>query len=235
MLLGPLVAVRSAMDPIGFFILAIILFNVVSTIVAGLKRASARSATKSAAQPDAAQAQPRLSPVLQSRPATGSQAAAARAAQIERVRRALLAAAGTPDQAAGAAQPTTYAVTRQPAGYAVAAKPATVATATPPARSMPQAPMPAMPTILSAPTFDVGTMQATPTLMTLESGTTAFDQLAAPRGGLGSAQARGGGATQPGPLDLLQGPDSGSNLFIAAAIVGPCAAFRPIGHTPGGW
>ena len=225
MALGPHLVTRAALDPFGFFILVIILFNVVSTIIAGLKRAGAKAAAKA----DDSQAQTRLAQALKTSTVATSQASAARAAQLERIRRALLAAAGTPDQSASEAQNASYTATVQPVAAPVTYR----ATATPAPAS--RAPMPPAPIAASAPVLDMGPGFATPALMTLESGTTAFDRLATATAlggtGLGGAVV----ASAPAALALLQMPNSGANLFIAAAIVGPCAAFRPIGHTPGGW
>jgi hypothetical protein len=95
--------------------------------------------------------------------------------------------------------------------------------------------MPPAPVAALAPVFDMGPGFVTPALMTLESGTTAFDRLATATGVRGAGQPGAATANASATLDLLQAPNSGANLFIAAAIVGPCAAFRPIGHTPGGW
>ncbi len=223
--LGPHLVTRAALDPFGFFILVIILFNVVSTVIAGLKRAGAKAAQKA----DDTQAQTRLAQTLKSSPVAASQGAAARAAQLDRIRRALLAAAGTPDQSAGPAQTAGYTATAQPAAATVTYRPPA-----PPAPPR-QAPMPPAPIAALAPVFDMTAGFATPALMTLESGTTAFDRLAAATGVQGLGQAGASAASAPAALDLLQMPNSGANLFIAAAIVGPCAAFRPIGHTPGGW
>lgn len=39
----------------------------------------------------------------------------------------------------------------------------------------------------------------------------------------------------PPTLPILGGKFSGSDLFIAAAVIGPCAALRTPGHTPAGW
>lgn len=226
MTLGPHLVTRAALDPFGFFILVIILFNVVSTVIAGLKRAGAKAAAKA----DDTQAQTQRAQALKSSPVAASQSAA-RAAQLERIRRALLAAAGTPDQSAGAVQTASYTATTQPATAAVRYRAPTPA----PTAPAPQAPMPPAPVAASAPVFDMGPGFATPALMTLESGTTAFDRLATATGARGAGQPDAVAAKAPAGFDLLQMPNSGAYLFIAAAIVGPCAAFRPIGHTPGGW
>lgn len=37
------------------------------------------------------------------------------------------------------------------------------------------------------------------------------------------------------PLPILQGKFTGADLFVAEAVIGPCAALRTIGHTPAGW
>ena len=80
-------------------------------------------------------------------------------------------------------------------------------------------------------------MQAAGSLMSLESAATAFEPLAAPSapGATVLAPSATAAPTVAPTLSVLQGSDSGMNLFIAAAIVGPCAALRPTGHTPGGW
>jgi hypothetical protein len=101
----------------------------------------------------------------------------------------------------------------------------------------PQALVPSMVTIAAAPPAPSGWSLETPgLLMSLESAATAFDQLAVSGSAAAAAQSAAAAASLASqPLALLQGSDSGMNLFIAAAIVGPCAAFRPLGHTPGGW
>ncbi len=72
--------------------------------------------------------------------------------------------------------------------------------------------------------------------MSLESATTAFNQLATPGSAAAAAQATAARASGAATLlAVLAGPNSGTNLFVAAAIVGPCAALRSLGHTPGGW
>lgn len=224
---------RPAVDPIGFIVLAIIIFNVVSSLIAGAKRAAARAAAKSAD----AQSQQRSSQALTQRPAP-SVAATARAAELQRLRRALLASAGTPDPGAVAVQTAVYTATTQPLAPRVPAASAIArAPSTRIASSMPaQQSMPASPSLLVAPAPDTWSLRTGGTLMTLESGTTAFDQLALPGSRAAAAQANAADAAARLPtLSLLQGSSGAASLFIAAAIAGPCAAFRPSGHTPGGW
>lgn len=36
-------------------------------------------------------------------------------------------------------------------------------------------------------------------------------------------------------LPILRGKFTGADLFVATAVIGPCAALRTIGHTPAGW
>ncbi len=72
------------------------------------------------------------------------------------------------------------------------------------------------------------------TLMTLESGTTAFDQL--PGAGIATQLAPSGRLAAGAPrFDLPTSPRAAANAFVESAIVGPCAALRAAGHTPAGW
>ncbi len=97
---GTVIVMKHALDPIGYFVIAIIIFNIVSSIVKGLKTALGR-ARKSAD----AEASQRLTQSLQRPPATAQAAASARAAELARLRKALLASARVPD-ADVAATPT---------------------------------------------------------------------------------------------------------------------------------
>jgi hypothetical protein len=210
---------HASIDPIAFFIVAIILFNVVSSIVKGLKKAAGRAMSSSDAE-----AQKRLT---QSLTRTPNQLAAERAAELGRLRKALLASAGLSDMDANVSQASTVAVATQPpyaAASSAIAQSTAVAAAAPLAPSMPS---------LSAPAS--WTLQSPGMLMTLESATTAFDRIAAPGTPGAAAQSDALAAVAPSDPAILQGPDSGMNLFVASAIIGPCAAFRPSGHTPGGW
>jgi len=101
---------REAMDPIAFFVIVIIVFNIVSSIVKGLKNAAARAAKS----PDA-EASQRLTQSLQRQPAAAQAAAAARAAELARLRKALLASAGVPVADASATQAQTYVASARPA------------------------------------------------------------------------------------------------------------------------
>jgi plasmid stability protein len=220
---GGVPVMREAMDPIAFFVIAIIVFNIVSSIVKGLRTAAARAAKST----DAGASQ-RLTQSLQQRqPAAAQAAAAARAAELARLRKALLASAGVPDADVSASQPSTPVASVRPA--LVVARAARVQTSAP---AMSQA----SPVAAAAVVSDNWSLQSPGSLMSLESASTAFERLATPGSAAAAAQSA---AAQASPaaaqLAVLQGPDSGMNMFIAAAIVGPCAALRPLGHTPGGW
>lgn|GEM_PF-1837314 len=66
-------------------------------------------------------------------------------------------------------------------------------------------------------------------LMTLESGVTAFNQL--PPG----KQQAAGLTGDVRMFAVLNSPRAVAAAFVASAIIGPCAALRPLGHTPAGW
>ena len=164
----------------------------------------------------------------------------ARAAQLEQLRRALLASAGV-DQPASAASSTSM-----PAAAAPAAPPqlTRMPSQPTPLRVQPRRarvrPVSLQPVVITTAPVTVAAddmMGAPGSLMSLESATTAFEPLGAPS--TSGTLALGPSAPVPQAaapaLSLLQGRDSGMNLFIAAAIIGPCAAFRPVSHTPGGW
>ncbi len=176
---------QAAIDPIGLFVILIIVVNVVSTF---FKRARAQQ-DKQAATPPAAQ----LDEAMRK---SSADLAATRAAQRARLQRALSAA------------------TRQ-------VKPPITVPATPVAPAAPVggdwkvAPSVA-PALYVLPSFEFNDMPALPALTQL-AGPVSYVAPPAP------------------PLPILQGKFTGADLFIAAAVIGPCAALRTIGHTPAGW
>ncbi len=205
--------VRAAFDPIAFFIALIIILNVLSAIFnAAKKRAAKSQAAPTQARLDAA--------VLQNR----ERLSAARAAQLARLRGAL-------GSARAAQQSSDAAPVRTQTPTLVAT---TVATTAPPRAAAPLRPAAAQPSMPPAQLADPWTLPLPPTLMTLEPAATAVYQPAIGGPLMPAALVSPAAAAQP-RLPVLAGPWSGANLFVAAAIVGPCAAFRPIGHTPGGW
>ncbi|HEV2038103.1 MAG TPA: hypothetical protein VGQ96_05790 [Candidatus Eremiobacteraceae bacterium] len=242
--------VQQAIDPIALFVVAIILFNIISSIARGIKKATARASSTDE------QAQQRLAQSLQPTPAPDL-IAARRAAEIAKLRKALLASAGLPDDDAQTAQPATYTATTQPQYQAPPAVQPQYQTQTQTTmRPRYQAPpivrsplsrtravqMPAVSPAPAAPPSpallpDEWSLQSPHLLlMSLESATTAFDRLATAGSAEAALQSTAAlAAAAPQRLAMLQGAGSGANLFVAAAIVGPCAAFRSIGHTPGGW
>ncbi|HEV2878636.1 MAG TPA: hypothetical protein VGW96_03550 [Candidatus Eremiobacteraceae bacterium] len=235
MQLGMMPVMRAALDPIAFFVIAIIVFNIIATIAKSLKKAVGSAA--SAAETSAKQ---RLSQALQtaSSPDQISAARAARAAELAKLRSALLASAGVSNVDAPGPQSPLYMAVSQPPP---AATPATVTsallTAAAARLSGSRVVAPAAPSAPPAATPAGWSLESAGTLMTLESSVTAFDRLGALGSALATAQNAALGAPRaPGnSLAVLDLPNVGANLFVAAAIVGPCAAFRSLGHTPGGW
>jgi hypothetical protein len=231
MQLGMMPVMRAALDPIAFFVIAIIVFNIIATIAKSLKKAvgSAASAAETSAKQRFTQALQTASP-----PDQISAARAARAAELAKLRSALLASAGVSNADAPGPQSPLYMAVSQP-------PPATVTSAllTAAAARLSRSPVvaPAAPSAPPAATPAGWSLESAGTLMTLESSVTAFDRLGALGSALATAQNAALGAPKaPGnSLAVLDLPNVGANLFVAAAIVGPCAAFRSLGHTPGGW
>ncbi|MDQ6766478.1 MAG: hypothetical protein M3Z41_01500 [Candidatus Eremiobacteraeota bacterium] len=243
---------QQAIDPIALFVVAIILFNIISSIARGIKKATAGASSTDE------QGRQRLAQSLQPTPAPDL-LAARRAAEMAKLRKALLASAGLPDDDVQPAQPATYTVTTQPhyqASPAVQPQYQTRTQAQTTMRPRYQAPpivrsplsrtrsaqVPAVSLAPAAPPSPVSLPDAWSLqspgllLMSLESATTAFDRLATAGSAEAALQSTAAlAAAAPQRLAMLQGTGSGANLFVAAAIVGPCAAFRSIGHTPGGW
>jgi len=225
---------RAAMDPIAFFVVAIIVFNIIASIVKSLKKALGRAASSADAE-----ARQRLAQTLQQAPvpdqitAARARIAATRAAELARLRQALLSAGGVSNADAGMPPAPSYTVLTQ-----AQPSPATMPTAPAPSSAPPRVSPPQyVPGSLSTPATASWVLQAAGTLMTLESATTAFDRLAVAGTPQAAAQAAAAGAPDESPpsLAVLQLPNAGANLVVAAAVVGPPAAFRSIGHTPGGW
>ena len=229
---GTMPMTRAAMDPIAFFVVAIVIFNIIASIVKSLRKAVGRAASSADAQ-----AQQRLTQSLQAAPApdqiTAARArvAAARTAELARLRQALLTAGGVSSADSGTFAAPSYTVLTQ----ATRTPPASVPAAS---RMLAQPSSPQIvPGALSTPATAGWVLQAAGTLMTLESATTAFDRLAV--AGTPQAAAQAAAAAAPpeaaSSLAVLQLANTGANLIVAASIVGPPAAFRSIGHTPGGW
>jgi hypothetical protein len=209
---------RPAFDPIAFFIAVIIIVNVVSAIFKSVRR----RATK----PQDDQTQVRLDTALQQ---NRDRVESARAAQLAKLREVIAAAraaqAGVPSSTAHV-PPTVLTAT------VTLDRPLMVSTSTP-AATAPQ--MPASVFRLapsSAPVPDAMVLQPTAALAGLDSAAVPFPDVS------GSQALMTPGSPDAGRrarLAVLTGTLSGANLFVAAAIIGPCAAFRPLGHTPGGW
>lgn len=181
---------QAAIEPAFWFILFVIVVNLLSPLLR--RRRMATSASQS-----------------QSSPSNTSDAQATMAAERERIRQALATALQqrrTQASPASAPQPA-------PASVTPIVVPAPIRLPTPPA-DVPGAALTELPPMLSA-----DGMQ----LMTLEA------SMQAP-GTRPAARARG----MP-QLVILRGPRGIADAFVAAAIVGPCAAVRRLGHTPAGW
>ncbi len=234
--LGTMPMTRAAMDPIAFFVVAIIIFNIIASIVKSLKKAIGGAASSADAQ-----ARQRLAQSLQQAPASApdqitaarARVAAARAAELARLRQALLAAGGVSAADSSTPPPPSFAVLTQ-----ALRAPATVASiSTASSAGAPVSPPQYVPGSLSTPATANWVLEAAGTLMTLESASTAFDRLAVAGTPQAAAQAAAAGAPPDigDSLAVLQLSNTGANLIVAASIIGPPAAFRSIGHTPGGW
>ena len=235
--LGTMPVMRAALDPIAFFVIAIIVFNIIASIVKSLRKALGR-ATSSAD----AQARQRLTQALQPKPAPDqitvarARLAAARAAELARLRQALLASAGISDAASTTSPAPSYTMATQ------TQPPATPVSTAPILSAMVSqvTPTPGVPDAQSTPVTAAPpgwSLQAGGSLMTLESAATAFERLAIAGSPQAAAQAAAAAAPAPSipSLAVLQLTNAGANLVVASAIVGPPAAFRSIGHTPGSW
>jgi len=234
MQLGMMPVMRAALDPIAFFVVAIILFNVIASIVKGLRKAigSAASSADAQARQRLAQSLP-PTPVPDQITAARARVAAVRAAELARLRQALLASTGVSGADSSTSPGPTYTMVSQ-----TQSSPAPVPSAPPPSSTVSQvSPPQSVPGALSTPAPASWVLQAAGTLMTLESASTAFDRLAV--AGTPQAAAQAAAAAAPAEsspsLAVLQLPNAGGNLVVAMAIVGPPAALRTIGHTPGGW
>jgi len=189
---------QAAIDPIGLFVILIIVVNVVSTF---FKRARAQQ-DKQAATPPAAQ----LDEAMRK---SSADVAATRAAQRARLQRALSATARQ------VKPPITVPATPVGGDWKVAPK-TPVAPAAPPVGGDWKVAPSVAPALYVLPSFEFNDMPALP----------ALTQLAGPVSYV---------APPASPLPILQGKFTGADLFIAAAVIGPCAALRTIGHTPAGW
>ena len=186
---GPMGRPQAAIDPIGVFVVLIILVNVVSTF---LKRARARQ-DKQTETPPAAQLEEAMRK-------SSADLAATRAAQRARLQRALSAAATQ------VKPPITVPATPVGGDRKVAPK-------TPVGGDWKVAPNEmAAPNVL--PSFEFNDMTVASALAPL-----GVSDVAPPAP----------------PLPILQGKFTGADLFVASAVIGPCAALRTIGHTPAGW
>ncbi len=213
---------RLALDPIAFFVLLVIVVNIVASISKALKRAAANvSSARTVITSDQGRAAQSMSPAA----SAARNVAASRAAELERLRQALLAAAQTPAQTP-VAQKVVQAVqtVAQAPIYKVASSPIPASTAQQVVQTVSDLAAAALPT--------EWTLAPGGALMTLESGETAFNSLDAP--GSTAPQTAPAAPTAPA-FDIAPTLNNGAALFIAAAVVGPCAAFRTSGHTPGGW
>lgn len=194
---------------------------------------SGQSSPALSTQSSTQQARPdlRLPPYVQSRPLTtvppitagGATIGSLSAEDLARLQQALTAASAQRYQQAGPSRAPVQVTQapRTPVRPSAASKPAPMADAL------------AAPNDLMA-VFSESQVPGL-TLMTLESGTTAFDQLP----GAGSISATPASAGAPGAaigrFDLPMNPRAAANAFVESAIVGPCAALRTAGHTPAGW
>lgn len=228
--------VARAIDPVGWIIGAIVVFNLLSPLFSRRKRTPVATTDDSSAPvfsaPAAApQASSQLQRAVQSRQqasqsvqqsaqsvqqsvpvrmqAVSSRLGTLSDADKEKLRQALTAAGVS--TLAAELQRRVVAATPPAPVYAPAARMSVSSATSLPA---PEPPPPATADGL--------------TLMTLESGTTAFNRLGAPAA-----------AAAPAPptvaFSFRNNPRAVANAFVAAAIVGPCAALRPLGHTPAGW
>src|SRR6516162_392835 len=237
----PPVVLEGAMDLFTLIVLAVIAINFVGPLfkaIAGALKGATTRADQGAAR--------RLSQPMQQ----STTAADARSAELDRLRRALLSSAGVADADNSTATPNPPPIVAvQPTPYtqpSSASGPAPLSGTTPIAAAALRRPSlqrrititTATPKPAPAPVTDIATMtplasdvQFPGGLMTLESAASAFQPLPSFAEATTMAQT----PARPGAAGVLQGPNAGMNLFVAAAIIGPCAAMRPIGHTPGGW
>ena len=231
------------MDIFTLVVIAIIVFNFLGPIFKAIAAAIRRAASG-----EEQQARSRLSQALQQSAATTVDAS--RAAELDRLRRALLASSGLSEvndsaptvQQSASAPP--YVVTQslttpptQPGAPLASATPAATLARPPAARTgsrrqrrLSATTIAPQRTAMAVPAVAGDTLASLGSLMTLESAASAFEPLPAP-----DVSVAGVRAASAARLALLQRPNAAMDLVIAAAIIGPCAATRPIGHTPGGW
>jgi len=213
----PEVQTQAALDPFGWVILAIVVFNLMAPLFARRKPKPAR------VQPAAAPA-PNAPPAVQTfRTITDADRARLRGA---------LAQGGIAALATELQRRQAQASTTPPA---VATLPAAAPAY---ARLVPQISLAQTAAGLSASVLSPAALPAPAlppmattdglTLMSLESGATAFNKLA-----INAQNWEAGGPALT--LRAIASPGALASAFVAAAIVGPCAALRPLGHTPAGW
>ena len=213
----PEVQTQAALDPFGWVILAIVVFNLMAPLFAR------RKPRRAPVQPAAAPA-PTAPPAVQTfRTITDADRARLRgalaqggiAALATELQRRQAQASTTPSAVATlpAAAPA-YARLVPQISFAQTAAGLSASVLSPAAL-----PAPALPPMATTDGL---------TLMSLESGATAFNKLA-----INAQNWEAGGPALT--LRAIASPGALASAFVAAAIVGPCAALRPLGHTPAGW
>jgi len=213
----PEVHTQAALDPFGWVILAIVVFNLMAPLFARRKPKPAP------VQPAAAPA-PTAPPAVQTfRTITDADRARLRGALAQ----------------GGIAALATELQWRQAQASTTPPAVATLPAAAPAyARLVPQISLAQTAAGLSASVLSPAALPAPAlppmattdglTLMSLESGATAFNRLA-----INAQNWEAGGPALT--LRAIASPGALASAFVAAAIVGPCAALRPLGHTPAGW
>lgn len=232
--------VRAALDPFGWFVVAIIVFNLLAPLfrrrpqgsqpVSQSQPGDSTTATLTIQRPTTIRAQQEAARQAAAKAAQAAQQAAARAqqdaaraAERDKLRKALEAMTAQYTQRASDVPPL---VAKLPSDWSATSVPTVAQLSTLPAAQRVSPPVaPVVPSAPAMPQLDDATLMTLPATMSL-------GQLS---GGYGPPAARPLGATAAGALAIVRGPQGLASAFIAAAIVGPCAAFRPLGHTPGGW
>lgn len=215
--------VQRAIDPVGWIIGAIVVFNLLSPLFARRKRKAVTTTDGSSAPvfpaPVAAPQASQLQRAVQSRQ-QASQSVQQSSQSVQQSVPIRMQAASTRLGTLSDAEREKLRQALTAAGVSTLGselqRRVAAATPPPPARVLPA---PELPPAATADGL---------TLMTLESGATAFNRL-------GARAAAPATAPTSIAFSFRKDPRAVANAFVAAAIVGPCAALRPLGHTPAGW
>jgi hypothetical protein len=221
----------AAFDPIAFFVLLVIVVNVISAFLKAGRRQAAQ--TRTATPPPPTLPRPLPSPL------NGAAQAAERAAQLaaqrqrlqEAIQNARQQAARTAAQPAASIPAPKITVVTADAGERAAAARGTLATAAraaepagTAAKSMADAAQPLIQAEL--PAFEYSADLGSSGLMT----TAQFAAVSSTAGG-----ATPGEPASAAALSILGGRLTLADLVVASAILGPPASVRAPGHTPAGW